>query len=354
MHSIGFGIVGTGIMAKAHAAVIHEDPRAHVAGWVSRQTAPPGIDEFGAAPVHPTIDSLLRDESVTAVLVATPDFAHLEPAVAAARSGRHVLIEKPLATSGDDAEAILAAVRDSGVRAMTLFNQRWAPAYWQAKQELAKPDAGHPIMAYARKNDTLHVPTQMLSWVDRSSPSWFLSSHDIDLVTWFFDVPAVEVFATAVHRVLVERGIDTPDAVQAQVRFEGGAVATFESSWVVPDGYPSVVESFVEVLTSQRHIHVDRKVEQLEVATPERMSYPRTGGARIGGRGVGPVASAVRHFIDVVADDVEPIIPLEHSVQVTWLLEAIERSYRSGTAVRVAAPAAVADQRANNAGEATS
>jgi len=335
MSSIGVGIVGTGIMAKAHAKIVHEDPRTHIAGWVSRQSDPPGIDEFGPAPVYPTLEEMLGDESLAVVIVATPDFAHREPSVAAARAGRHVLIEKPLAMSGADAEAILTAVRQAGVQAMTLFNQRWTPAYWQAKQELARPDAGHPIMAYARKNDTLYVPTGMISWADRSSPSWFLSSHDVDLVTWFFDAPAVEVFATAVERVLVGRGINTPDAVQAQVRFANGAVATFESSWVVPEGYPAVVESFVEVITTKRHIHIDRKVEQLEVATPERMKYPRTGAAQIAGRNIGPAASAVRHFIDVVADGVEPIIPLEHSVQVTWLLEAIEKSYRTGAPVRV-------------------
>jgi predicted dehydrogenase len=337
MDAIGVGIVGTGIMAKAHAAVVAEDPRVRLAGWVSRRRDPEGLDAFGPAPVHGSIGDLLADDSVGIVIVATPDFAHLEPSVAAAEAGRHVLIEKPLATSAADAEAILAAVRAAGVHAMTLFNQRWLPAYWQAKQELARPEAGQPIMAYARKNDTLHVPTEMISWADRSSPSWFLSSHDVDLVTWFFDAPPVEVYATAVHRVLVGRGVDTPDAVQAQVRFADGAVATFESSWAVPLGYPTVVESFVEVLTTERHVHIDRKVEQLEIATPERMLYPRTGGARIAGRGVGPAASAVRHFIDVVADGVAPIIPLEHSVEVTRLLDAIERSYRSGRPVTVGA-----------------
>jgi predicted dehydrogenase len=335
MRSIGVGIVGTGIMARAHARVVQEDPRVHLAGWVSRRAEPAGLDEFGPAPVHPTTEQLLQDESTQIVIVATPDFAHREPGVAAADAGRHVLIEKPLATSTEDAEAILAAVRSAGVHAMTLFNQRWAPAYWQAKRELEQPDSGEAIMAYARKNDTLYVPTKMISWADRSSPSWFLSSHDVDLVTWFFEAPAVEVYATAVHRVLVGQGIDTPDAVQAQVRFADGAVATFESSWVVPAGYPTVVESFVEVLMANRHIHVDRKVEQLEVATPDRMYYPRTGGAQIGGRHVGPAAAAVRHFIDVVADGTPPIIPLEHSVRVTRLLEAIERSYRSGAAVRL-------------------
>lgn len=335
LQSIGVGIVGTGIMAKAHARVVQEDPRVHLAGWVTRQAHPAGLDEFGDIPVHRTVAEMLTDDQVGIVVVATPDFAHREASVAAAEAGRHVLIEKPLAMSGGDAEAILAAVRASGVHAMTLFNQRWAPAYWQAKQELAKPESGTPIMAYARKNDTIFVPTEMISWADRSSPSWFLSSHDVDLVTWFFDEPAVEVYATAVERVLLGRGIDTPDAVQAQVRFAGGAVATFESSWAIPAGYPTVVESFVEVITTDRHLHIDRKVEQLEVATQERMLYPRTGGAQIGGRNLGPAASAVRHFIDVVSDGVEQIIPLEHSVQVTWLLEAIERSYRSGSPVSV-------------------
>lgn len=335
MQSIGVGIVGTGIMAKAHARIVNEDPRAHVAGWVSRQNGPAHIAAYGDVPVHGSVEELLRDDAIGVVIVATPDFAHRDASVAAAGAGRHVLIEKPLATSGVDAEAILAAVTASGVHAMTLFNQRWAPAYWQAKQELTEVEAGPAIMAYARKNDTIFVPTEMISWAEHSSPSWFLSSHDVDLVTWFFDEPAVEVFATAVERVLVGRGINTPDAVQAQVRFASGAVATFESSWSIPAGYPTVVESFLEVITAERHIHIDRKVEQLEVATQTGMFYPRTGGGQIGGRSIGPVASAVRHFLDVVVDGAEQIIPLEHSVRVTWLLEAIERSYRSGVPVRV-------------------
>ncbi|MGH3681307.1 MAG: Gfo/Idh/MocA family protein [Natronosporangium sp.] len=335
MQSIGVGVIGTGIMGTAHARVVQEDPRVHLAGWVSRRPGAAELAEFGPVAVHDSVDALLQDESVRIVIVATPDFAHREPAVAAARAGRHVLIEKPLATSVADAEAILTAVRASGVHAMTLFNQRWAPAYWQAKQELGAPGAGEPVMAYARKNDTLSVPTEMISWADRSSPSWFLSSHDIDLVTWFFEEPATEVYATAVRRVLVARGIDTPDAVHAQVRFAGGAVATFESCWVVPNGYPTVVESFVEVLTTGQHLHIDRKVEQLEVATAERIRYPRTGGARIAGRHVGPAASAVRHFVDVVTGGEPPLIPLEHSVQVTRLLAAIEQSYTSGAPVQL-------------------
>jgi len=326
--ALGVGIVGTGTMAARYAQIVRQDPRTFLAGWVSRSGA-----GDGSAPVHRSVEAMLEDESVRVVVVATPDFAHREPAVAAALAGRHVLIEKPLATSGEDAEAILAAVRRTGVRAMTVFNQRWHPAYWAAKRELASPGAGSPIMAYARKNDTIFVPTELISWADRSSPSWFLSSHDVDLVRWMIGQEAVEVFASAASGILSGRGIATVDAVQAQVRFDGGAIASFESSWTVPAGYPTVVESFVEVQTSERMVHVDRKAELLEVAEPGRFRLPRTADAEIAGRLSGPVFSAVTHFLDVVAGEAEQLIPLEDSVQVTWLLEAIERSYRSGAPV---------------------
>lgn len=337
MTQLGFGIVGTGIMARKHAEAVVADPRARVRGWVSRRGAAEGLEPFGDAPVHATIDDLLADDAVQVVVVATPDFAHREPAVAAARAGRHVLIEKPLATTAADAEAIAGAVESGGVQAMVLFNHRWIPAYWQAKQVLSEPDAGEAVTVHARKNNTLVVPTEMLSWARHSSPAHFLSSHDIDLVTWYLagDEP-VEVYATAVHKVLRGLGIDAPDAVQAQVRLRSGAVATFESCWTVPVGYPTVVESFIEVVTTARHVHVDRKVEQIEVTTSDGIAYPRNlTGMRIAGKPTGSAPAAVRHFVDVVVDGIEPLVPLEHSVEVSRLLDAIERSYRSGAAVQV-------------------
>lgn len=335
MSQVGCGIVGTGIMARKHAEAVAADPRARVAGWVSRSGSADGLDDQGA-PVHRDVEALLADDAVEVVIVATPDFAHREAAVAAAEAGRHVLIEKPLATTLADAEAIVGAVTAAGVKAMTLFNHRWIPAYWQAKQILSEPDAGEPVMVYARKNDTLTVPTEMISWAAQSSPAHFLSSHDIDLVTWFLGLEVEEVFATAVRKVLRARGIDAPDAVQAQVRFAGGAVATFESCWTVPDGYPTVVESFIEVVTTQRHLHIDRKVEQIEVTGPSSFSFPRNlTGMDIAGRPTGSGPAAVQHFIDVVVDDAQPLIPLSHSVEVTRVLDAIERSYSSGAIVQI-------------------
>lgn len=336
MDRIRFGIVGTGIMARVHAATITSYHRSAVVAWAGSSVAAADLSEFGPAKVYTTAAELAQDPDVDAVLVATPDFAHAEPALAAIAAGKHVLIEKPLATSIADALAIRAAVEQAGVTAMTLFNHRWVPAYWQAKERIASGDLGEPILAYTRKNDTIFVPTEMIAWAAQTTPAWFLSSHDIDLVCWYFGSEPVEVAATAVSKVLRGRGIETPDAIQSQVRFADGSVATFESCWTYPNTFPTMTDSFVELIFERAVIHLDRKREQIEIATDGAFEYPRNLLInRVDGRPGGAAAAAVRHFVDALVDGTEPLVSLSSSVRVTRILEAIHRSCAEGAPVRI-------------------
>ncbi|MGH3763454.1 Gfo/Idh/MocA family protein, partial [Actinophytocola sp.] len=283
-------------------------------------------------------DELVADPEVDAVVVATPDDLHASIAVAAARAGKAVLVEKPLTTSAQDARAVVEAVREAGVVASVLFNHRWVPAYAQAHERVRAGDLGDPVVAYARKNDRIFVPTKMIDWADRTTPAWFLSSHDIDLVTWLFADLPVEVFATAVTGKLRGLGIDTPDAIQAQVRYAGGAVATFEACWVYPDTFPTMVDSFVEVVGTDGVIHLDRKVEQIEIATTDGFSYPRNLLQRtVHGVSAGAVRDCLWHFVDCVATGAEPLVTIESAATTTAVLEALHASTRTGRPQRVAA-----------------
>jgi predicted dehydrogenase len=336
LERIRFGIVGTGIMARVHAAALTSYHRSSVVAWAGSAAATADLSAFGEARKYATVAELVQDDEVDAVLIATPDFAHTEPALAAIAAGKHVLIEKPLASSLEDARAIEAAVDAAGVRAMTLYNHRWVPAYWQAKQRIAGADTGEPVLAYARKNDTIEVPTEMISWAAKTTPAWFLSSHDIDLVCWYFDSEPVEVYATAVSKVLTARGIATPDAIQSQVRFANGAVATFEACWTYPNTFPTMTDSFVELIFERAVLHLDRKREQLEIATDAKFEYPRNLLVNnVGGRPSGSAAAAVWHFVDAVLDDSELLISIASSVRVTRILDAVHRSCAQQGPVRL-------------------
>lgn len=330
---LGVGIIGAGIMGHHHAGAFACDPRAQLRGVASLPLA--GARELaerhGAPFFTDDYRKLLQRPDIDLVTIATPDHLHREICVAAAQAGKHFMVEKPLSTNLADGDAIIAAVKTSGVKAMVCFNHRWIMSYARARQAIEEGRIGRPVLAYARKNDRIYVPTKMLSWAAETTPAWFLSSHDIDLVLWFMEARAVEVYATAVWGVLRGRGIDTPDAVQAQVRFDGGRVATFEACWIYPDTYPSMTDSFIEVIGEKGVIHLPRDHEQIVMSTNEAHEFPRTAiHTMVHGVQRGSVSDSIHHMIGCVIDGKEPVVTMESSRHVTAILDAIHRSIASG------------------------
>jgi predicted dehydrogenase len=328
---VRIGVVGAGTMGALHAETLAAHPDVRVAHLSSVDIdAGRRVAERVGAVAHSRWEEVVAASDVDAVVVATPDHAHADAAVAAAEAGKAVLIEKPLATSTADAARIVRAVRRNGVVASVLFNHRWIPSYAEARAVIARGDLGAPVVGYARKNDRIYVPTKMLAWAAHTTPAWFLSSHDIDLVTWFFDDRPVQVYATAVSGTLQAAGIDTPDAIQAQVRYAGGAVATFEACWIYPDTFPSMTDSFIEVIGTDGVIHLPRVAEQIEVATTKAYEYPRTSLARIvHGQPAGAVRDCLWHFVDCVRTGTEPVVTVESAARTTAVLEALHRSLAS-------------------------
>ncbi|MFI5490382.1 Gfo/Idh/MocA family protein [Micromonospora echinaurantiaca] len=332
MSQLGVGIIGAGIMGRVHAEILADHPATRVVAVTSRTRASAEklAGDHGAR-VHPDPAALVADPDVDIVVVATPDHLHAAMVCAAAEAGKNVLVEKPFTTDPAEADQAVAAVRRAGVKAMTLFNHRWVPAYAQAQARIAAGDIGRPRLAYARKNDTRHVPTRMIPWAESTTCAWFLSSHDIDLVCWMFDDEVETVYASAVDGVLRGLGVDTPDAIQAQCRFRGGGVATFESCWTYPDTFPTMTDSFVEIVGERGVIHLDRKCEQIEIATEDAYQYPRNLLVRtVHGVPAGAVRDAIWHLVDAVRHDREPLVTLESSRHVTAVLAAVHRSIASG------------------------
>jgi predicted dehydrogenase len=339
MAPLRVGIVAAGIMGELHAKIYQAHPQCQVLAVADSNPARAQAlaGRLGLPHVFASCREMLTSLDLDVVSVCTPDFAHAEPAIAAAEAGKHVLIEKPLAVTVADAEAIIAAARRARVKVMTQFSHRWVPAYHQAKTLLAGGELGQPVMAYARKNNPIYVPTEMIRWAARSNPAWFLSSHDIDLICWYFESEPEEVYANEVRKVLVARGLDTPDAIQAQVRFANGAVATFEACWIYPNTFPSMPDSFVEVITTAAAIHLDRKREQIEISTAKAFQYPRNLLALPyeDGEIHGAVPLSIGHFVKCVQDDREPLVTLDSSLRVTRILDAIQRSIEASAPIRL-------------------
>lgn len=331
---VEIGIIGAGIWGRNHALALADHPRGSV-------TLICDLDAAKAQRLAEEFDcdwtddlATLAASSVDAVTIATPDHLHRAPVIAMLEAGKHVMVEKPLATTVEDSLAIEAAARKAGTHFMVDFHARWHPLFMGAKSYAEGGELGKPVMAYARLSDTIHVPTEMLGWGAQSGPEWFLFPHVMDIVRWILDRDPVEVYAKGHRGVLSGQGIDCWDAIQAIVEFEDGIFCTFETSWIVPNTYTNVVDNRLSLYGDKGGLEL--KNEPNLWAFTDRFHTPFSSESITRyGKAWGFQYESIRYFIDCVADNVTPESGARDGVMVTAMIEATLKSLADGRPIRL-------------------
>ncbi len=333
---VTIGIVGAGLRGRLFAEALKGQPDITVVGFAEPSAkVAEGARAATGLPVRASHPELLEAFDPDAVIVATPDFAHRQIAVDVAEAGKHLLIEKPVATTLDDAHAIAAAVHRAGVRCLVGFENRWNPHVVQAKAAMA--NLGEPITASATLSNSFFVPTTMLSWAARSSPAWFLMPHTLDLVLWLTGRTPVSVSAVGSRGVLAQRGIDTWDVVHALVTFDDGSTATLSSAWTLPDAGDGIVDFRFQVIGTEGSVTADLSHQGLTVVSDKyRSAWPVSG--RIGRSQVGPAVWMVQDFAAGLVDGGDLGPGIDHGVLVTQIICAIEHSITTGQTVQLTPP----------------
>ncbi len=186
--------------------------------------------EFGALQYGTSLDAVLADRAVDAVIIATPTALHAPHTLAAVRAGKHVLVEKPMASSAAEARAMDAAARAAGVVLMVAHCCRFLPAFVEARRLIATGRIGRLLQIQSRRN--VHISDKRIKpWWPHERPDGFLlswlGSHIVDLTIWLLDsIP---------KRVAAEFGHSRPhlagDAAFALLMwFEPGVIVAIEQS----------------------------------------------------------------------------------------------------------------------------
>jgi predicted dehydrogenase len=328
-------VIGVGLIGEQHAESYVENPRAElvmVADMNAERARTVG-ERFGVASTTSLADVAASDAQI--VSVATPDFAHCEPVMAMLEAGKHVVVEKPLATVTAEAAAMVKLAESKGLKLTVNLGNRWNPTYLSIRESVQSGEIGDPVMAYSRTSDTIWVPRTMLSWAGKSGPQWFLFAHTMDLMRWILNQEAQEVYAVGEKRILKSEGIDAYDAIQAMVRFDS-SFATFETSWIVPEAFPHIVESQLTINGSNGRLHLDGSHQGLEIssdqvgkhmyARPSLWTYFKLPYTWWG---------ALRDMVDCVLDGGDPKITAADGLRVVAMIEAMERSIESRAPVMI-------------------
>lgn len=324
------GIAGCGIRGTLFARALGTVPGVEVAGICDPS---PGARERAAStfagPVH-TDHRKLIDSGLDALVVATPDFAHRDVAVDGAAAGLALMIEKPLATTVEDATVIQQAVNEHGVSCFVAFENRWNPYFRRARAAVAAGELGEVVSVTAVLSNSFFVPTQMLSWAAASSPAWFLMPHTVDLAMWLTGEQPETVTAWGRRGELAARGVDTWDAVHALVSLPGGRVANLQSSWILPDSRPSIVDFRVDVVGTRGSISIDHSDQGYRVAADSGYRWEGSLPADIDGQEQSMAAWMVRSWAKGLVEG-RPVGPgVDHGLMVTRTVDAIQRSITTG------------------------
>ena len=225
MNKPGFGLIGCGTWGSVHARTYQASPHANLVEVCDgkKERASDFAQKYGAGKHSTDWRKLLANPDIQAVSVATPDFAHGEIILAAIEAGKDVLSEKPLATTVEECRKILDAQKRKGVKLMVDFHNRWNLPFLSIRRQLQAGELGKLMAVNIRLNDTLFVPTRMLSWAAQSSPVRFLGSHIVDLIRWMSCAEISRVYAVSRSVVLREAGVDTPDFFQYILELSNGA-----------------------------------------------------------------------------------------------------------------------------------
>ena len=270
-------IVGAGIWGENHIKIYQNHPFAEVAAICDLEysKAKALADRYAISGVYSDYDKMFTESDCDAVAIVTPDFAHADIAVSAANHKKDMLIEKPLATTAQDVRAMVEAIENNGVRAMVDLHNRWSPPFNVAHQAVDKGDLGEVYSAYFRLNDVKWVAMDMLPWSAQSSILWFLGSHSLDTLRWFFADEVARVYCVSRDGILKENGVDTVDEYLTTIEFKKGGVAQMENGWITPNANPCLNDIKFNILGTKGMISIDASNHNLiQMYTDDKVTVP--------------------------------------------------------------------------------
>ena len=256
------GIVGGGTFGTMHLRAATQAHRRGEIELVGLADTDPAVRDrqaraFGVRTFETHTD-LIGAGNLHGIAVVTPDHLHRAVVLDCLAAGLHVLCEKPLATTVDDALAMHTAATDAGLLLQVDFHKRYDPYHRQLRRSIRAGDLGAMQYGYAFVENQIVVPTEMLrAWSHDSSSMWFLGVHKIDLMLWMMGGRAVRVYGSGKREVLRGMGIDTWDSLSARIELDTGAYVTIDTSWILPTTFESIINQAVRVIGDHGLCEID-------------------------------------------------------------------------------------------------
>jgi predicted dehydrogenase len=266
MKTVKVGVIGLGVIGREHVnSYRRHEGVVIVGGYDSAATTAKavcknlGIKSFGS------VEQLVADPAVSAVSVCTPEGLHLGPAMLAIEAGKHILVEKPLASSREDGLLLLKAARSTDRIVMVGQTLRFDPYFVATKKLLRDGSIGAVIHLSTRRSNSL---ANGLRTAGRTTVSLFLGVHDLDFCMWALNSQVARACAVGAPGILQRQcGLKVVDTMLGTVEFRSGAVGGVEFSWSLPITGTDVLDAHFEALGEDGQLLVHPQMGTIELVS---------------------------------------------------------------------------------------
>jgi UDP-N-acetyl-2-amino-2-deoxyglucuronate dehydrogenase len=242
----GFGVVGCGLISDFHAKALADVDDAQLVACFDRvPAAADRLAESTGCKAYYDLDEMLADPAVDVVTIGSPSGAHMEPAVAAAKAGKHVIVEKPLEITLDRCDAIIDACNEAGVVLSSIFPSRFHDSSIKMKAAIeagrfGQLTVGDSFVKWFRTQEYYDGGAWRGSWeLDGGGALMNQAIHSVDILLWLMG-PVVEIRAQTA--LLAHERIAVEDTAMATLRFANGALGMIEASTAIYPGYLKRIE----------------------------------------------------------------------------------------------------------------
>lgn len=341
----GFGIVGSGMIANFHAEAIKQIDGAKLIGVFGG--AEPQVKAFSekhdCKPYY-SLDTFLADDAIDIVTIGTPTGSHLDPTVAAAQRGKHVICEKPLEVTLDRVDRMIEAHAKAGTTLGGIFNSRFEPVNQTLKSLVAAGRLGKITYAggyvpWWRTQEYYDQGRWRGTWqYDGGGALMNQGTHTVDLLCWLVGLNVQRV--SAFTATLGHQRIEVEDTAAVTLEFENAALGILFATTAMQPGLPSRVEIGG---TGGTIISESTALKFLQFAQPEpedEQLLKRFGGTGAAAGATDPKAiSADNHrrnfqaFIDALDAGRQPELDGAEARKAVQVVTAVYQSAKTGRPV---------------------
>jgi predicted dehydrogenase len=350
---LGVGIIGCGMISRFHARALTEIPGTRLVAVLDQ--IPAAAQKFQKdvqdewkirCDIAPDLDTLLKRKDVDMVIITTPSGNHMEPAVAAAQAGKHVVAEKPLEVTVERCDRIIEACEKNKVKLCTIFPSRFGDANRELKAAVVagrfgRLTLGETTCKWWREQSYYDQGGWRGTWaLDGGGALMNQAIHNVDLLLWMMgDVTHVMGFTST----LAHERIEVEDTAVACLRFKNGALGVIQATTSVWPGFPKTIA----VHGDQGSVVIEQDDLlrwEFKAARPDDAAMRQRFAQKVGASGGSSNPAAISHvgharqladFVDSILSNRAPLVDGPEGRKAVEVILSVYAATRSGRQVEL-------------------